>query len=86
MQFQKVKQTQVVLGYVPYYVLIIALALIVLDQAIPLPKTPYVWEKWIFGTNLGPGMTDYFPAKVINEAVIEKDKNYMISGHPHGLW
>ncbi len=56
------------------------------DLLIPLKKTPYQWDLYLNLVGLEAAMKRYFPAKCVSKAVIRKDQNYLVSGHPHGLW
>lgn len=70
------------------------LTLIALDYLVPLPKRPLIWAGYMKKMNCCPGMRLYFPAKIVFETfertgklpVFDPSKNYLLSGHPHGLW
>lgn len=74
-------------GVVPVWVVIIIAIACVVDAIVPLNENPAIndivgplCKDWVLHSR------KYHPARVVFHPELEKDKNYLFSGHPHGLF
>mmetsp|Transcript_15338 Transcript_15338/g.27923 ORF Transcript_15338/g.27923 Transcript_15338/m.27923 type:complete len:331 (+) Transcript_15338:57-1049(+) len=73
-------------GWIPWYVGAIVFILVTIDTIVPLPKAPYFNHTYCKYTGFEKGMQSYCNGELRLSAEFDKDKNYLIGLHPHGLW
>mmetsp|Transcript_9254 Transcript_9254/g.21384 ORF Transcript_9254/g.21384 Transcript_9254/m.21384 type:complete len:328 (+) Transcript_9254:68-1051(+) len=73
-------------GWVPWYVGGMVLILVAVDCLYPLPKPPHFNHTYCNLTGFEKGMHSYCNGELRLAATFEKDKNYLVGLHPHGLW